>query len=95
MLFKRGGLELVCFMLTSHQQELFPHQPAPHHLVLGPRFERKQPVLAEGAHTHSKGQAAVTGREEPDSLESVKTVQARRQGNIQGVKNRVKSLLLL
>jgi len=62
MLFKRGGLELVCFMLTFQQQELFQHQPAPHHPTYGPRFETKQPVLAEVAHTRSKGQAAVAGK---------------------------------
>lgn len=94
MLFKRDGLELVCSVLTSHEEELCPHQPAPHHPVSGPRFEIKQPVLAEVAHAYSKGQAAVAGREEPDSLESAKIVQTRRQGNLRGVKYKMKSLWL-
>lgn len=95
MLFERNELELDCFVLTSHEEKLCPHQPAPHYAVSGSRFEIKQPVLAEVALTHSKGQAAVTGREEPDSLESAKIVQTRRQGNIQGVKYKMKNLLLL
>lgn len=63
MLFRRGGLELIWFMLTSHQQELFPHQSAPHCPASEPRFETKQLVLIEVANTGSKGQAAVTGKE--------------------------------
>lgn len=43
----------------------------------------------------AKARQQAQAKGEPDSLESAKIVQARQQGNIQGVKYKVKSLLLL